>query len=774
MRPALRGAYVAFLPLFLFTLLLSPRKAHAETVRAGLLADVRTAEQLAALAEEIATSINTTLGTRHSVSLGPDDTLSSAVADPSKSYARLASSCDLVIVLGPTSLAAVPREAPTPTFGIGVVSPDLQGLPLRADGTTGRRNFTYVLTARELRNELAEAQELRRFEHVAILVDRGAAGPIIRAPERIEELEQHIGARVSVVEVSEAQTELPDGVDAAYLALGQPRPKEEIHALAATLANARIPSYTARPSDVRAGVMASFARDDSRAQVVRKISVMIDDYLSGEKIADMSVSVRRERQLLLNAETMRKVGFSPPFETLYSAEVIVSTSSDDTPVFSVLDVVEAALENSFDVELARTDIRALELDYLTAVSFFLPTLVAGAGYTQFDEARSNVLNPEQSLSASVTVEQVLFSQSLIAGIQLQSILTEAQRYGTQRQIFDVLANVFEAYFAVLGERARLEIQTENLSVSRENLEIAELRQRLGSSSSADVFRFEAEVASAQQAVVEAQANLRVATQQLNLLTGYALPLRFEVEDITAQHALFIKAFSGPIGARLSDRQSIQSFAERLIAEAHRNFPGKKELVATSRALKRQRTSNVQSYFLPDLALVAQAGRPFWQGGIGAPQTDDYERQWNVTFQLSYPLFDGNRRYYELQQTALAQRQVQLQTDALDTSLQFRVAQNLANLVASKTEINFSKTSSDATRKNLVLVQRSYQEGTVPIVQVLEAQNAALNAEISYRLSLYQYLRAYFQLENTLGHYSLIATPEEQREFEKRLATGGVP
>lgn len=764
------GALVA--PILWCTLLLSA-DAHAREVRVGLLADVREPEQLGPLAKQLAKNINKTLGTRHSVSIAHDDALSSADGEPAEAYRRLTAACDLLIVVGPVSLAAVPADPQKPTFGVGVVSPELQGLPLRADGTSGRSNFTYVLTARDLADELIQASALRQLTHVAILTDPGAA-PQFNQPERVKALEQRIGARVSAVEVREELPALPEGVDAAYLALGWPRTTDAIHRIAAGLAAARIPSYTSRPSEVRAGIMAAFVRDDAQPQVIRKLSVMIDDHLSGEPLAEMPVAVRRERQLLLNAETMGKIGVSPPFETLYSAEVILATTSEDAPTLALLDVVQAALENSFDIELARTDIRTVELDYLTAVSNFLPAIDSSVGYTQFDENRANPLNPEQSLVANVTVEQILFSQSLINGIRLQNILIEAQRHATQRQIFDVLANVFEAYFAVLGERAVLEIQTENLSLTRENLEIAERKERLGQSSSADVFRFQAEVATAQQAVVEAQLNVRVATHQLNLLSGYALPLEFEVEDIGAEHALFIKTFNGPIGSRLSDRQGIRNFALSLIEEALRNFPGKRELLATSRALERQRASNVQSYFVPDFALVAQAGRPLWQAGIGAPDTDDYDRQWNVTFQLSYPIFDGNRRYYELQQTALAQRQLQLQTDALDTQLQFRVAQVLADLVAAKTEINFSKVSSDATRKNFAIVQNSYQQGAVPIVQVVEAQNALLNAETSYRLSLYQYLRAYFQLENTLGHYSLIATPEEQRDFEKRLATGGVP
>ncbi|MEL6546600.1 MAG: TolC family protein, partial [Myxococcota bacterium] len=611
--------------------------AYGKSIRVGLIADVQEPAQLGRIADELAASINQTLGTRHAIQIAPTDRLSSRAHDASEAYQRLSARCDLLIVIGPSSLASVPATPEKPTFGLGVVSAELQGLPLQPDGSSGNPRFTYVLTARNLGGELERAFALRPFKHLALLVEPGSAEHLGASEGRVQELEKRIGAKITSVEVGTKLPELPAGVDTAYLALGLSRGDAELTVLAQELADARIPSFTAQPSQVRRGVMASFARDDARAQVVRKLSVMIDDHLSGESLAEMNVMVRRERQLLLNSQTMRTVGFSPPFETLYSAEVIVGNSSSGAPQLKLVDVVEAALENSFDVELARTDIRTLELDYLTALSFFLPAVGSSLGYTQFDEGRSNPINPEQSLIANVTVEQLLFSQSLIAGIQLQSILTDAQKFATQRQIFDVLANVFEAYFAVLGEQAVLEVQTENLSVTRENLEIARLQQRLGSSSAADVYRFEAEVASAQQAVVEAQLNYRVATQQLNLLTGYALPPLFDVEDIDADHALFIKTFNGPIGSRLSDRESIRRFAGQLIEESLRNFPGKKELVATGRALKRQRSSNVQAYFLPDLALVAQGGQPLWLGGIGAPDTDDYDQQWNVTLQLSYPI-----------------------------------------------------------------------------------------------------------------------------------------
>ncbi|MEO1173807.1 MAG: hypothetical protein AAFX94_17425, partial [Myxococcota bacterium] len=254
--------------------------ASAKDVRAGLLADVRDDGQLSSLAAELSEVVNQTLGTRHSVTIALEDRVSSAAADPAASYGRLSDSCDLIIAVGPRSLAAVPEAPEKPTFGIGVVSPEPQGLPLRPDGTTGQRTFTYVLTARDVGDELSQARALSPFHHVALLVRSGTAGAVAGSAERVQALEKRVGAKVSAVELTDGAFELPDGVDAAYLATGWPLPAEQLSAVAETLATARIPSYTARPTDVRAGIMASFARDNAQAQVVRKLSVMIDDHLS--------------------------------------------------------------------------------------------------------------------------------------------------------------------------------------------------------------------------------------------------------------------------------------------------------------------------------------------------------------------------------------------------------------------------------------------------------------------------------------------------------------
>ena len=72
-----------------------------------------------------------------------------------------------------------------------------------------------------------------------------------------------------------------------------------------------------------------------------------------------------------------------------------------------------------------------------------------------------------------------------------------------------------AYYAVLNARSQLEVQENNLRISQANLELAEERVRLGSSSAADVYRWEAEVARALILVLNARSAESQSWETLN-------------------------------------------------------------------------------------------------------------------------------------------------------------------------------------------------------------------------------------------------------------------
>ena len=116
-----------------------------------------------------------------------------------------------------------------------------------------------------------------------------------------------------------------------------------------------------------------------------------------------------------------------------------------------------------------------------------------------------------------------------------------------------------------------------------------------------------------------------------------------------------------------------------------------------------------------------------------------------------------------------QAQLDMQIRQLDVNLELSVQSNALNLLAATTNLNFSRVSMENMMENFRLVQNNYQQGTVSIVQLLDAQQAALQAKQGYAISIYDFLLANLQLENSIGFYSQLATPEALNDFETRFS-----
>ena len=764
--------YLLFLFVYLFPLL-----GHAADLRLGFITDIDDAARFDVVTNRIAEEVSRTMGTRYNIVARKEDRISTNWdrTAGAKVYQDLSSRCDVIIVLGTANLQSILKTSlPKPTFALGVVSPSLQGIPLREDGTSGVKNFTYVLLTKDVPEELRHFHALTGFKKVGVFFESRLDGLIdsSRLNAARTALEMELGAKIQLIgigeDVEQSLKELPEDIDAAYIAMTWERGPKTISSIAKELKQRKIPSFSGSEWHVQRGIMGAFGTENGPEETLRKLAIMIDDAASGAKLAQMSVKLFGQPRLILNIDIMREVGFAAKFETLFTAKV-VRGGAEARPVYDLVQVAQAAINKNLDVKLADVDQRSLGIDYKNLVSQYLPDVDFSANLTQLSDNQANIFQPESSLAGRISLTQVLFSQSLILGIQLQSLLVKAQNYAAKNTLFNVLADVFLAYFNVLAAKTNVDIQEENLQIIQRNLQVARLQSRLGASGLADVYRLESEVASASQALVDAVLNHDVSTTRLNTLTGNALPEEFDLLDITVDDALFLKISQGSIGRRLIGPMHIAKLREKLVNEAYQQTPAKKQLIITAQALKKQKTSNIASYFSPDLAVQAQIDQPWWQDGAGAPDNLSNDLQWRVTLNLTFPIFDGNRRLYNLQATELSQYQVALQTEALNNNLALAVASTLADLVRAKTQIHFTKTASENAGKNFELVEQAYKKGSVSVLQLLDAQSAALSAKQGYILSVYNYFSAFLQLENSIGFYSLLASKPELEAFEKRIS-----
>jgi len=684
---------------------------------------------------------------------------------------------DLIIAAGPASAAMLAAQGalPKPTIAVGILDVELQQMPLVDPGVSGVRNFTYVLSTHSIQKDLAAFYRIHPFSHLAVIISENLKGKLDFAGF----FERLAGPYESQVELVFWEKEAPlpalsDAVDAVYLAVVFERSPEEVALLAEDLAERKLPSFAMSRSYVDAGIMACIGDESGRDQIFRKLALIVEGVALGEELAAMPVQHNLDEQWVLNAATIRRIGFDLSFEALFSARFLKADEPTSDRRLSLQEIIAEGLQSNLDLRIEKRNVDLAGQDMRRAKSSLLPTVETATTLLQIDPdaaERAFGQQPERTGAGTGTVQQVLFSERVFANVKIQQYLAEAARHQADLVALDVVLNLATAYFNILLAKTGVRIQDENLEVSRRNLKIARTRNAVGYAGVADVFRWESEVARATQASIEAFNNLYLAQVQLNrLLNRMDIGEEFEVEDAQLSDELFGRFDPARIGPLIDRAGDVEILTDFLVAEALQNMPSLKQLAANMKAAERQQQMNRQLYYLPTVALRGQADYTFWRTGKGMPpaSSDPVNGTWNLALHFTYPLFQGNQRKIAIDQTAIQQQQLRLREESLRQQLAQAVRVRMTNLVSRRTNIHFAEVAAASAQKNFELVQDAYQKGQLAITQLVDAQRAALSARQAEAGAVYEYLVSYLQLENSIGGYTMFMTSEEQEAFVGRL------
>ncbi|MEM7551311.1 MAG: TolC family protein [Bacteroidota bacterium] len=770
--------------IFVCIISLTVSLLNAQEVRIGIIADFdQGQERLDFLRQELLKETEKTLGSSTKVLINDADVIAIGW-DPGKAsqaYNTLSNRCDIIVMVGVVGAKNVLEKSTLskPTLAIGIANVDIQEIPITANGTSGIKNFSYILTARDIKSELTKFKELVDFRKIVLLgyekslpalnMEKAEAS----AKEWSELFESEVILFPVGTNVNESLQKLPDDVDAAMVVSIYEFDDDEIQAISDELISRKIPSYSLAKEYVRLGILSSVSADNGFGSLVRKLAIMIDDIRSGTPASDLSVSLDIKNQLYFNVETGVRIDYSPSFQTLFTANLINEEYVEQiSPTYSINDFLERAFQENLGIQITNKDVELAEKDVKLAVSEYLPDADINLDQTIVNEGSTNefIGTSESTLTESASLTQLIYSEDASANIRIEKYLKEAQKYVTQQEINDVILDVYNAYFDVLLAKSNVAIQRENLELNKKNLELAQLQRDIGSANSSDVYRWEAEVATATQQIIEDQTALILAKKQLNVLLNNTLEDRFKVEDVNLTDELFA-FFDGNIVAQsINGPDDVWEATKFYNEEAKIFFPPRQELLNNIYATDRQLKGNRRAYYTPSVSLNVSQQEILERGGAASTETSTsnfIDSQWSVGLGLSYPIFDGNRRSINIQRTQVQKDQLAVTLTELDNDIEFNINAAVIDLVTSRTNINYSKISSESSWKNFQLQQDFYRQGRVTVTQLFDAQNAALEAKLAFNNSVYNFLVSFVTLENSIGYYSMLISASERAEFEDR-------
>ena len=695
---------------------------------------------------------------------------------------------DLVLTIGPVSTVWTAQHGslPKPVIGTFILDPELQGMPVAASETgervSGRPNLNYITFPNDLTEEIRQLRRVAPFARLAMLVGApllDAAGGLEARLESALARSQAGAATGEIVRVGDsaaaALAAIRPDVEAVYVTPLTHLPAGEFDRLVRGLVERRLPtlSHLGR-NEVDAGLLMSLYRDDV-PRLARRIAVHVQRLLRGEDAAALPVDFRRDRRLTLNMATARAVGIDPSWRLLTEAELVQDAPPPAVRRLSLARAAREAVEANIDLAAEDQSVAAGRESVRSARAAGRPQLSLWGETQQIDANRARAsagLFPVWSGGGSLHVSQVLYSDAVNANLEIENHHQDGREQSRTELRLDVAHAAAVAYLDVLRAAAFERVQQENLAVTRSNLDLAQSRQRIGVARASEVIRWENVVAVNRRAVVEAGARRRIAAIALNRLLNRPLEEPFDtvetgLDDPGLLRAATFETYAGNASAFVRFRDFLAQEALAIAPELQRLdaaiAAGERAVLTSHRALRLPQV--VARGDVTALGAFELGNVPFYPKPT--EQMVGY-LNWSAGVSASLPLFEGGARRAARARASREVDEIRLRRRAIAERIEQRVRSAAHLAGASFAGIELAEAATVAARQNLDLVTDAYEQGVLPILDLLDAQHAALLAEEEAANAVHDHLVDQMAVQRALGRFRFFMNQEESVAFDARL------
>jgi len=498
----------------------------------------------------------------------------------------------------------------------------------------------------------------------------------------------------------------------------------------------------------------------------------------GERAEDQPIASLRKEQLTINLETARLISLSPTFELLNEAVLLNQDVQAAGERFGLVEIARMAVEQNLALQAEEFGVQAGLQEIARARANLLPQVGASLTQTQRKDSPSVAagLFAERSRDAAISLDQLLYSDAASANLKIQKELQRTRLASLAEFELDVVQAASIAYYTVLNARSQLALQEDNLRITRANLELADDRVHLGTSTRADVYRWEAEDARSQIAVNNARAALNRAWETLNRIVQEPLGQPLALREANFDEP-FVMSFS-EFDQMIKSPADYDRFSRFFIDRALRQAPELEQLDAQIVAKRRELLSQKRAYWLPDFSIGGRYTDNLNQAGLGAgPQAGQDMNDWSVGIQATLPLFSGGLKRANVNRADYELRQLQALRSSVASRVEETIRNELHTMQAAHTQIELSAIAAEASRKNFELVSDAYARGTVNIIELLDAQESSLTASAAAAESRYSFLIAIMSAQRAIGGYDFLLPPDAREDLAaefRQVLTGTQP
>jgi outer membrane protein len=315
-----------------------------------------------------------------------------------------------------------------------------------------------------------------------------------------------------------------------------------------------------------------------------------------------------------------------------------------------------------------------------------------------------LFQPLGQLQAALLLTQPLYTGGrATAALRAAKTMQESSRNDLSTSEQNIMLSVAEAYYAVLRSQKVVEVSKGSLErmVRHRTVTEREASTRRSKANASALLRANTLVDQARITLVLAENELNVARKMLSLLTQL------------------------PDDAAISEPPSLQMYPDPVRVLQERALTSRDDYMSSQLNKKvAKETVNITA--------GAHYPQVYAEGGLryqdSSPQTMMDATTYYGGVRLMVPIFEGGLLKAEVAEARSKQRQAELSTELLKRTIMNDVAESYLNYQAVNTVLETTKTQFDYARRNFDVVEGLFNEGLVPSLSVIDAQQALFLAE----------------------------------------------
>ena len=428
-------------------------------------------------------------------------------------------------------------------------------------------------------------------------------------------------------------------------------------------------------------------------------------------------------------------------------------------VLTLDDALKIALSENVSVKVADQEIQRTEYAKKGSYASLFPQVDASASYMRTIEKQVMYMDFDMSAytggssddssgssssgggievgrwntySAGVSASMPLVNAQLWKSLRISSQDVELAVEKARQSRLEMVTQVKQAFYAVLLAKEAFNVYKEVYENAMTNFHQTEMKYNVQKASELDFTRAKTTVANAIPNVYDSECSVNLALWQLKAVMGVDLD-----RDIDVAGAL-------------------EDYAETMFYDIHSNDDFSLEDNTSMRQLEIQaeelaNTIKMQKYAnLPTLALS-------YSYTLNAMTNDfDFKNyQWSpysyVGLSLSIPIFAGGKRHSQVRQAQVQYDELKLQSENTERQLRIAIRQYLNQMETGMKSYTAAQSALESARKAYDIATKSYNVGRSTLTDLNDAQLALTQSQLSVSQTIYNFVVAKSNLEQTLGH-----------------------